>query len=24
MNYTIQTWNSGEVVTEEEVKAVKK
>jgi hypothetical protein len=23
MNYTIQTWNSGEIVTEEEVKAVK-
>jgi mono/diheme cytochrome c family protein len=24
MNYTIQTWNSGEVVTAEEVKAVEK
>jgi mono/diheme cytochrome c family protein len=24
MNYTIQTWNSGEVVTSEEVKAVEK
>jgi mono/diheme cytochrome c family protein len=24
MNYTIQTWNSGEMVTVEEVKAVKK
>jgi hypothetical protein len=24
MNYTIQTWNKGDIVTVEEVKAIKK